>query len=352
MKQSIRQKNVLIREIKTRRYLGVDLHRNSFLVGVREQGQTRFQRWSLEQLPEFAAGLRPEDELAVEATGNTRWFCRAVGERVRRMVVVNPHQFRVISQSVKKTDRRDAALLAEYLEKDLLPEVRRKSDEQSELAQGAQARDQLVKMRTMLKNQLHGLFSSYGVLLQKKQLASRRQRAGIGKIPLPPLADVQRRVLLGQIEALEASIAELERAITAAAQALPGHQNLVSVKGVGSLSAAILLSAIGRVEDFPDPAHLAAYFGMVPRVNNSNETEHHGRITRRGNKLARTTLVQCALIAKRYSPFLAQFYERIQRRRGSGKAIVATARKLLTIIYYTLKNHWVFTDFAAFAVEA
>jgi transposase len=350
-KKSPRQKSVLIRETKTSRHLGVDLHRNSFLVCVREQGQGRFQRWSLEQLPEFVAGLRPEDELAVEATGNTRWFCRAVAEHVRRIVVVNPHQFRVISQSVKKTDRRDAALLAEYLEKDLLPEVRRKSDEQSEVAQVAQARDQLVKMRTMLKNQLHGLFSSYGVLLQKKQLASRAQRAGLGKIPLPPLADVQRRVLLGQIEALEASTAELERAITAAAQALPGHQNLVSVKGIGSLSAAILLSAIGPVEDFPDPAHLAAYFGMVPRVNNSNETERHGRITRRGNKLARTTLVQCALVAKRYSPFLQRFYERIQRRRGTGKAIVATARKLLTIVYYTLKNHWVFTDFAAFAVE-
>ncbi len=351
-KKSTRQKNSLIRKNKTGRHLGVDLHANSFVVCAREQGQAQFQRWSLPQLPEFAAGLRPEDELAVEATGNTRWFCRAVAERVRRVVVVNPHQFRVISQSVKKTDRRDAALLAEYLEKDLLPEVRRKSDEQSELAQGAQARDQLVKMKTMLKNQLHGLFSSYGIPLEKKRLASRRQRAGLGKLPLPPLPDVQRRVLLGQIEALEASIAEMERAITAAAQALPGHENLVSVKGVGSLSAAILLSAIGPVEDFPDPAHLAAYFGMVPRVNNSNEREHHGRITRRGNKLARTTLVQCALVAKRYSPFLKQFYERIQRRRGTGKAIVATARKLLTIIYYTLKNKWMFSDFAHFELAS
>jgi transposase len=86
-------------------------------------------------LSEFVRGLRPGDELAVEATGNTRWFCEAVAGRGRRIVVVNPHQFRLISQSVKKTDRRDAALLAEYLEKDLLPEVRRKSVAASELAQ-------------------------------------------------------------------------------------------------------------------------------------------------------------------------------------------------------------------------
>ena len=341
-------KSVLIRKNLTRRYFGVDLHRDSFLVCVREQGEARFQRWRLDQVEEFAGTLRPQDDLAVEATGNTRWFCQKVAAGVGRIVVVNPHQFRVISDSVKKTDRRDAALLAEYLEKDLLPEVRRKSAAESELAQMAQARDQLVKMRTMLKNQLHGLFSSYGVTLPKKALASRRQRAALQRRPLPPLADVQRRVLLGQIEALEAGIAELERVLTEAAQALPGYRNLISVKGIGSLSAGILLSAIGPVEDFAEAGKLAAYFGLVPRVEQSNQTEHRGRITRRGNKLARTTLVQCALVAKRYSPFLHRFYERIKRRRGSGKAIVATARKLLTIVYYTLKNHWTFSDFAHF----
>ena len=339
--KSLRRKN----QNQTRRYVGVDLHRDSFLVCVREAGQARLQRWSLGQVQEFAGTLRRQDELAVEATGNTRWFCQQVAERVRRVVVVNPHQFRVISESVKKTDRRDAALLAEYLEKDLLPEVRQKSAQESELAQMAQARDQLVKMRTMLKNQLHGLFTSYGVALPKKALASRRQRTALHGRSLSPLADVQRRVLLGQIEALDASIAELEAALTEAARSLPGYEHLASVKGIGPLSTTILLSAIGRIEDFPEPGKLAAYFGLVPRVEQSNQTEHHGRITRRGNKLARTTLVQCALIAKRYSPHLRSFYERIQRRRGTGKAIVATARKLLTIVYYTLKNHWTFRDF-------
>lgn len=340
--------NLPRRKNQPTRYCGVDLHRDSFLVCTREQGQARFQRWSLGQVEEFARTLRPQDELAVEATGNTRWFCQQVAERVRRLVVVNPHQFRVISESVKKTDRRDAALLAEYLEKDLLPEVRRKSAQESELAQMAQARDQLVKMRTMLKNQLHGLFASYGLALPKKALASRRQRTALQGRSLSPLADVERRVLLGQIEALDAGIAELEQGLTEAARSLPGYENLVSVKGIGSLSAGILLSAIGPVEDFSAAGKLAAYFGLVPRVEQSNQTEHHGRITRRGNKLARTTLVQCALIAKRYNPFLHRFYERIQRRRGTGKAIVATARKLLTIVYYTLKNHWTFRDFTEF----
>src|SRR5215470_17410344 len=84
----------------------------------------------------------------------------------------------------------------------------------------------------------------------------------------------------------------------------------------------------GNVNDFAHEGKLAAYFGIVPRVQDSNETEHRGRITKRGSKLGRTALVQCALIAKRYSPYLHRYYERIRARRGTGKAIIALARKL------------------------
>jgi transposase len=103
-------------------------------------------------------------------------------------------------------------------------------------------------------------------------------------------------------------------------QKLEGHKNLTSIKGIGRLSAGILLSIIGNINDFADEGRLAAYFGIVPRISNSNETEHSGRITKRGTKLGRTTLVQCALIAQRYSPYLKNYYER-KKSRGTGKAI-------------------------------
>lgn len=335
-----------------KRYIGVDLHQDNFFVCMRQGSEQQFRRWKMEQVKEFAGGLRARDELAVEATGNTRWFCQAIAAQLGRVVVVNPHQFRVISESVKKTDRRDAALLAEYLEKDLLPEVRQKTLPESEMAQLVSARHQLVKMRTMLKNQLHGLLRSYGLRVSKQGMQSAKQRLQLAQLELPTLADVQRRVLLEQIHSAGRAILELERHIQPAAEQLPGYRNLRSIRGIGALSAGVLLSAIGRVQDFPEPGKLAAYFGMVPSVQQSNQSEHHGRITRAGNKLARTTLVQCALIAKRYNPSLQQFYQRIRHRRGTGKAILATARKLLTLIYYTLKNNWIFSDSDHFALAA
>src|SRR6185437_15489263 len=69
-------------------------------------------------------------------------------------------------------------------------------------------------------------------------------------------------------------------------------------------------------------------------------------------ELARTALVQCGLVAKRYSPYLQGFYERIKQRRGGGKAKIALARKLVKIVYDTLKNQWVFEDFPSFTLAA
>lgn len=85
-------------------------------------------------------------------------------------------------------------------------------------------------------------------------------------------------------------------------------------------------------------------------MKDSNQTQHHGSITKRVSKLGRLVLVQCTLTAKRYSPYLKQYYERIKERRGSSKEIIATARKFLGIIYRTLKHKWMFSDFQNFVL--
>lgn len=99
-----------------------------------------------------------------------------------------------------------------------------------------------------------------------------------------------------------------------------------------------------------DENKLAACFGIVPKVSNSNETVKTGRITKHGNKTARTTLVQCTLTALRCNAYLKKYYERIKERRGHGKAKIAAARKYLSIIYNTLKHNWVFADFNNFVL--
>jgi transposase len=328
------------------RYFGVDLHRNCFTACTRlENGREYLVSYKLEHLPKFTSRLRADDAVAVEVTGNTRLFYDAVAPHVSRVAVVNPSQFEVIRKSAKKTDEHDARALALFLSKDMLPEVRMKDQDHAEMASLTQTRDTLVKSRTALKNKVNNLLSARGVNLSREFLGSEKGLNEVLGMFFGSTVDVELRVLVEQIRSLNGSIAELEKAISKQGPKLPGHENLTSIKGIGDVGAGVLLSVIGDVNDFADEGKLAAYFGIVPRVSNSNEPQHSGRITKRGSKLGRTVLIQCALIAKRYSEYLQRYYERIKARRGTGKAIVALARKFLGIIYRTLKENLIWEDF-------
>jgi transposase len=331
-----------------KRYIGIDLHRNRFTCCIRlENERTYVTEWALEELAQFVKKLRSSDEVAVEITSNTRLFYDVV---VPLVVVVDSNQFRVISRSVKKTDPNDARLLSLYLSKGLLPEVRMKDKELAQLASLTQTRDTLVKQRSALKNKVNNILSARGLNLAKEALSSEKKLTEVLEVPFDEIVRIELRIIVEQIRSLNKSIAELEKTIGEEGSKLEGHKNLSSIKGIGKITGAILLSVIGDVNDFPDEGRLASYFGIVPRVSNSNETERSGRIHKRGTKLGRTALVQSALIAANYSPYLKRFYEHVKARRGAGKAIIALARKFLGIIYRTLKNKWVFEDFPNFVL--
>ncbi len=333
------------------RYIGVDLHTNSFTTCTRSpEGDEAFATWPLSAggLGAFCAGLREDDELAVEATGNSAFFRDHVMPHVGRVVVVAPQSFQVIRKSVKKTDRNDASALAFFLSKDMLPEARNKEERYQQLNSLCATRDQMVKLKTSLIGKVHGILNRHGIKEKKERLTTKKGLASSLEHGFAPVVQAELTVIAEQIEHLQGSIKKLESSMLEAAKALPGFDGLVSIKGIGERSAAILLSVIGNIRDFESADKLAAYLGIVPRVSQSNETCNVGRITKRGSKLGRTTLVQCTLIAIRYSKYLRDFYERIKERRGAAKAIIATARKFAAIIFNTLRHGWIFEDFTTF----
>ena len=332
-------------------YIGVDLHTNSLTACYRtKQGKERIRTFALRRLDEFIKTLRRQDKVAVEATGNTSYFVERIRSRVKKVVVVDPNQFEVIRKSVRKTDKHDARTLALYLSKDMLPEARMKTKKNAQLHSLACTRDKLVKQRTALINKIHNVLNSYGIKFKKESLGTEKGLQSALAFEWDTIVRVELDVLVAQIRSLNQSVKTLDDQMIDQGKKLKGHKNLASIKGIGDRSATVLLSVIGEVKDFADEDKLAAYFGIVPRVSESNEKINHGRITKRGSKLARTTLVQCTLVATRYSPYLRKYYARIQKHRGSGKAIIATSRKMLGIIYHTLKNDWIFEDFTNFVV--
>jgi transposase len=246
-----------------KRYLGVDLHRTQFVVCTRwENGEQEIRQWRIGELPKFVEQLQSQDQMAVEAMGTTARFYDAVVGRVARVVVVNPHQFKVISESVKKTDRHDAQALALYLEKDLLPEVRMKPKQNRELMHLAETRDLLVKQRSALKGKINNLLAMQGMELKREALSSKIALERVLASPVSGMVQLELRVLVEQIRSLSESIAELDERLEEEGQQLAGYENLTSIKGIGSLSATVLLTVIGKISDFADENKLASYLGL------------------------------------------------------------------------------------------
>ena len=132
-------------------------------------------------------------------------------------------------------------------------------------------------------------------------MSSWKQLCALDLSPFTALEQVQSDALRTQALNLTEALNALDKAIEAAGSALPGYKEISSIKGIRPRSAAILLSGIGDVSDFVSADKLAAYVGIVPKVSQSNNTDNRGGITKRGDKLMRTTLVQCTLVAIRYS---------------------------------------------------
>lgn len=332
------------------RSIGIDLHKTKFSVCFLTASSSRYKEYMMFELANFIKELDSSDKVALEATGNSRYFSEQLRQHVSEVVIVNPKQFRIISDSVQKTDKKDAEQLALFLSKGMLPTVRNQDELSLQIKSLVHTRDRLVKLRTSLKNKIHNILNAHGIVSKRASLSSKKGLAKILKSDVPEIACLELEVIVSQIEHLNSGISKLDKEIEKQGSKLKGFANITSIKGIGSKSGSILLSVIGNIDDFPSRKQLDSYFGIVPRISISNERVHYGRITKQGNKLGRTTLVQCTLIAIRYSDYLNSYYQRLKIKKGSGKAIIATSRKLLGIIYNTLKYDWIFDDFSNFVV--
>jgi transposase len=334
------------------RYLGIDLHKTNFVVCfLADDETTRTQTYPLTKtgINRFIAQLEPEDQVAVEVTANIYYFYDQVRPHVSRVVLVDTYRFSVIAKSKKKTDKADAAALARFLKLDYLPSVPVPSERVRQLRHLLQARETLVGMRTKLKNMGHGALTRNGIALSRSAFASKASRARLAKRDdLAPADALIMQAALRQIEELDREVEALGVEIVRVGKGLAGIQRLLQVHGMNLLSAIALLAEIGDIHLFETSKQLTAYAGLATSTRQSNETTRYGGITKRGRKRLRTVAISAVLsmVSRTRTP-LMEFYQKKKREKGAGKAICATARKLLTIIFVMLKkelDYWYLED--------
>jgi transposase len=329
--------------------IGVDLHTTQFTVYARGEEKSGVNGQYLTNEEGYRTFLRKlgawtrsghDIRIGVESTGTTRYFKHRMEEKGYPVIVINTMKFKVIHESVKKTDRHDAATIAEFLSKDMLPESRLCSEASEHLRRLLKVRSTLVRARVTVKNQIHGLLVSMGMEDTKASLQSKRGRqrildtlagAGNGLVVQPLCATIDR--LSENVKAIEGEIEKLvagDRVV----------ELLQTIPGCGPVTACTIRAYTDDIGRFSSDKKYASYAGLAPWVQCSNETEHYGRITKRGPEELRTAFVQLVMGIKRSrqsaSWRLMERYEAMKRVKGSGKSIIATARKLSRIVWVML----------------
>jgi transposase len=286
----------------------------------------------------WASTLRPDDEVALEATGNTDAIAVLLAPRVARVVVSNPMKTRAIAEAKVKTDKVDARILAQLLAADFLPPVWLPDERTRMLRRQTVRRAHLVRQRTRIKNQVQAI--GHRNLLPRppvSDLFGKTGRAWLARQDLP--VDEQQAVagLLRQLDFLGEELAAADRALATEALEEPVVRRLMTIPGIDAVIALTILAAVGDFSRFPSAEKLVSYFGLHPKIRQSGgQPASHGRITKAGRAQARGMLVEAAWVASRAPGPLRAFYERVKTRRGFQIAIVATARKMTVLCWHLI----------------
>jgi transposase len=329
-------------------HCGLDISRKSTHVYIEDAQGRRVKRTVVPTTP---AGLTEALEryverglrVAIEAGNQTAWIVDLLRELGAKVHVVHPVKVKLIAESKRKTDRIDAQLLAHLLRIGGLPEpVHVPSWRSRELRGLLVARRQLVQMRTKLLNVVRGLARQQRIELRPRALLAQGGWEQLTEATLSPALREVVAAYQATVDAASTALTALDRQLTRRAERDPRVARLESIPGVGRISAQTLVAAVDTIDRFRSAKKLVAYAGLAPSVRASGERVEYGRITKQGRSEIRAVWVQAAHAVLAVKGALAaplqRWCDRVARRRGKKTALVALARKLLTIAFHLLRE--------------
>ena len=321
--------------------IGCDYHPRFQMIAMLDKGTGEVKVKRLEhengEAKKFYVSLPKGTRVGIEATGATQWFERLMAECGHELWVGDPAEIRARRVRKQKTDTRDALHLLDLLLTDRFPKVWVPSPEERDARQLLQHRQKLVRMRTSVKNQLHGLAMGQG-LCRKQKLWSAGGRKQLEALELGPWASRRRQELLKLLDELDPQIRELDPEVEAEAARRPEVRLLMKLPGVGPLTGLAYVLTLGPVERFARSRQVVSYLGMNPQEDSSSTHQRFGHISKQGNTLMRWLLVEAGQTAARLDPELRRVYKRLKFRRGANVAKVALARRLAVKMYWVLRE--------------
>jgi transposase len=323
-----------------RQYVGIDFHRRrSVIVRVSASGERLGLHRIVNdpfELAKVIALCGESPEVVIEATYGWYWAVDLLQELGAVVHLANPRALNWGDRRVKN-DVNDATDLADMLRLNRLAEAWIAPPALRQLRELVRYRAKLVQLRSGLKAQVHAVMAKEGALLAVSDIFGPAGTRQLDQLELAEPFARRVRSLRDLIAVYDREINGLERDIHDHLKSHRGYQAVQAVNGIGRVSAAVLVAEIGDVSRFPTPAHLCSWVGLTPRHRESDQKTRRGRISKQGSRLVRATLIE-GISRYHGGTHLDAQYHQLAKRRGKNKARVALARKVLTLVYYGLRD--------------
>jgi transposase len=323
-------------------YTGIDLHRKtSFLTTLDRKGDIVKKRNVINDetvILEYFTSLDSDTQVAIESTANWYWLYDLLSEHGINVVISNPVKTKAIASARIKNDKLDSYMLAQLLRTDLIATVYVSSKKTRELKELMRHRGKLVRDAVQMKNRIHNIMAKNNLHVPVSDLFGKQGLAYLSQVRLPAYQREHVDTYLTLYHQLKEQTDALTKEVHQRAKANEMAQLLMTIPGVGAITAMVLVAEIEDISRFKSYRHLASYAGLVPSLNASANKQHTGRITKQGSPHLRTALVEAAQATTRTKSRLNLFFRRRIVKSGYRKAIVATAHKIIQYAFYILRD--------------
>ncbi len=328
-------------------YIGLDVSLKDTAISIRQDGK-RIWRGKCASDPQLLAEMvrkhAPHAKRVVFETGPlSTWFYHALmTEGLPAICIEARHAQKILNETLNKTDANDADGLAQLAEAGFYKAVRVKSFDTMLTRTLAGARNQLLTISTQLSNQIRGVLKTFGIIVPK----------GTGRVfdgnvrELLDGRDALAQIILPLLEAwrdVRKRAVDLSRQLVAAARQSQATQLLMTIPGVGAVTAVSYVAAIEDPANFKTSRSVGAWLGLTTRRYQSGEVNYDGHISRRGDNYLRGLLYEAAVViltrtSANNQSSLKDWGTKLRERLGFKRAAVAVARKLAVIMHTMLKT--------------
>jgi len=336
-----------------RRYIALDIHKHYCVIaGVDREGRVLLQPVRVEHADLegwLKKNLRSMDHVVIESTTNAWHVYDLLAPLVERVVVANPIRVKQIAQARVKTDIRDTLILARLLAANLVPDVWVPPVHVREMRQLLSQRRQFVETHTQIVNRMHSVAHRHHLKHERGKRFNEKTTGWQKDKKLSTLEQFQLQLEMENLTYIEKQIERTSKVVRKMCHQKPWADSmtyLMPLPGFGVITAMTILAAIGDIQRFESPKHLASYSGLTPGLEQSGTKNRGKGITKEGRRELRWALVEAAQMAVKSDPLWKKRFQELQKRMHRNQAITAVAHRLLELVWHVLTRRQPYRHFS------